>query len=1318
MAGRPAGNVITRYAGLQVQTSALGVNIPVGWGTFRCKCNLIDYLDFKSSAQRAGASGKGGSTTTGFTYSATLIMGVCEGPIDAISQVYVNGKIYVSTASVSAITAAELNNDLGAIGQSPWSYLTTNHPDHAIGYSGLVIAFASNYALGSSATTPNFSFEVVRLAGYGVAGTEDADPSLVVSDFFTNSRYGVPGWPAGLLDTASLTGAANSYQKYCLAAGLVVSPVLDQQRSATDFLNELLLATNSTVVWSEGRLKFIPYGDTALAGNGQTYTPNLTSVYSLNDDSYIVKKDGDPPILVDIKDQSDAYNVVQLEYLDRTNQYNMAIALASDAANVAQFGMRRKDPDTCHVICTPAVAAMAAQLWLQRTLYIRAQYKFTLGWMFALLEPGDLLEVTDAGLGLAVYTVRIVQIDEDEKNGTLEVTCEDYPLGVHNAPLYTMQASNPTVVNQTVDPGGVEANLLLWSQDWTNAAWTKGDVTVTAIANQLTAPSDFTNVAWSNNAITVTTAATTDPVTGLHDAQALIPTTANTSHYLLQGSPSALTAAGATFSCYVKAAGYSKVLFEINNGTNYGYAFYDLGAGTVTSFGAVAPVVVISTSITPVGGGWYMLTLSVGGLSATTYSSFIWPINNAGAQVYAGDGVSGIYAYDAQLTNGWSTADPVTGAADAQAITPDTANTIHYAYQALSIFAAANYTFSCYFKPNGYTKVTVNLTDFTANAVGASFDLVAGTVIASSALGTGVLASATIAAAGGEWQRVTLTFTGIASLNVELEPLNAAGSNSYAGDGVSGVFFYGAQLTQGVDVRPYAETTAAMSGPLIFNPPMALTPSGVEMWAAVAGGANWGGANVFVSYDGTTYEEVGTINGPSRFGALTASFASHADPDTADTLSVDLSASGGALTSAAQAVADASGTLCLINDAAPELISFETAMLTNPNRYNLTSYIRRGALNTPIGAHSAGAPFIRLDQAIFDFPYLATQAGKSVYIKFQSFNLWGGSPTPLSSCVAYTAIPVPLGARPPASSAWNAAPITITNSGQATPAILITGKSDNASASAVEFFYRQTGASAWISAGTTSNSATQFTIAPVQSGQTYDVAVAYVVNGVLGQLQIISAGATTTGTGGSGNAPGTALLNDSVAGTGKTFTCPAGSYAHVDIVITGLAGSGNGAYSGGKGGTFTDTGGGGGGAVVVKGFPVTPGTTVFTYTLPSAIGSDATCTASGLSLTAHSGTNSTGTVEGAGAAASTGNSATGATSVTAYAGHNGGLTDAWDGGGPGATINVSSGAVTAPGPDNTAQGAAGVIPGQGGAGSIYYGVQAGGGCNLMIIARS
>ena len=487
MAGRQASQTVTRYAGIQVQTSALGVQIPVGWGTHRSRCNLVDYLDFKSTPQKAAAAGKGG-VTTGYNYSASIILAIEEGPIDHITQVWVNGKQYAygsngsgvpNTQNTAPLAQVGLTLGFGAIGQTPWSYLTSAHADHAIGYSGLCIVYAENYPLDSSASTPNHSFEVVRQTGFAVGGGysgPDVDPSLVMTDFFTNTRTGVPSWPTGVLDAVSLTTAANSYQKYTLAAGLLPSPLIDQQRSATDFLNELLLATNATVLWSEGLLKFIPYGDTALAGNGAVYTPNLTPIYSLDDDDYIVKSAGDAPLTIDIQDQSDAYNVVQLEYLDRTNQYNMAIALASDAANVAQYGMRRKDPDTVHCVCTPAVAAIAAQLWLQRTLYMRTKYKFRLGWMFALLEPGDLLELTDAGLGLAAYVVRIIQIDEDEKDGTLDVTCEDLLVGVSHTPLYTMRdldADRHQPDGRSRRRRGQPAEVVA---GWTNAAWVRSSV--------------------------------------------------------------------------------------------------------------------------------------------------------------------------------------------------------------------------------------------------------------------------------------------------------------------------------------------------------------------------------------------------------------------------------------------------------------------------------------------------------------------------------------------------------------------------------------------------------------------------------------------------------------------------------------------------------------------------------------------------------------------------------------------------------------------------------------------------------------------------
>src|SRR5262249_3078654 len=113
MAGHSAGAAPTRLAGIQVQTSALGVQIPIVWGTARCKCNLVWYNNFQSKPQKA-ATGKGGSTVTGFTYSASLILGVCEGPISAIKTVYVDSKVYKDGAT-SALAQVGLSIATGAV---------------------------------------------------------------------------------------------------------------------------------------------------------------------------------------------------------------------------------------------------------------------------------------------------------------------------------------------------------------------------------------------------------------------------------------------------------------------------------------------------------------------------------------------------------------------------------------------------------------------------------------------------------------------------------------------------------------------------------------------------------------------------------------------------------------------------------------------------------------------------------------------------------------------------------------------------------------------------------------------------------------------------------------------------------------------------------------------------------------------------------------------------------------------------------------------------------------------------------------------------
>ena len=637
MGGKSTSTSATKLAEITVSTAALGLVIPKVWGTARLKTNMLWYGAFTATPHTTKAGGKGGPsvTSTTFTYSAALALGICSGPISGVPTVYVDKNVYTD-GGTTAVAQAGFSLATGTLGQSVWGWLTTNAPTQAIGYSGIAYLYAPSYSLGSSASTPNVSMEVKSSITYGAL--PDALASDILTDFLTNAKDGVPGWPTGTL------GSLTNWATYCAAANLLLSPVIDTQITAASFVDDLTASTNSLPFWSEGLLKVMPLGDASVTANSTTWNPSLSPVYTLTDSSYIPPSDGEVPIYADLSDQTDAYNIVQVEFLDRTNQYNTAIATRQDDSNIAQFGPRKMDPKTLHMICDPTVANNVAQIILQSTLYIRGEYHFTLPWNYALLEQTDLLALNDSGMGLSNFLVRITQIDDDEF-GDRNITAVEVPVGVTSPPIYTHQDSTAYVPN-------------------------------------LSAP-------------------------------------------------------------------------------------------------------------------------------------------------------------------------------------------------------AAN-----------------------------------------------------------------------------------------------------------------------VATPYFFNPPTTLTASGQETWIAVAGSVptNWGGCNVWTSLDNTNYQMVGTITNPSRYGPLTATLATSADPDTTHTLAVDLTGSAGALATATLADENALTTLCLVDN---ELVSYRTANLTSAYHYSLTN-MRRGAMGTTIASHSIGAQFVRLDEAPFVVPFNASQAGKVIYCKLQSFNSVGLGLQDLSTLTAYT----------------------------------------------------------------------------------------------------------------------------------------------------------------------------------------------------------------------------------------------------------------------------------------------------------------------------
>ena len=253
------------YTGLQLQTSVNTLPVPIVWGKTKVAANVIWYTNFQT---HGGSGGKGGffASQSGYTYSADVIMALCEGPVTGIEIIWRDQSVY---------TLADLSLTFfnGSTPQTTWGYLAANDPVEALSYQGTAYACAASYALGDEADIGNHNFEIIGvLAGTGVNGI-DADPAQVINDFLTNPQYGA-GFDPASIDATTLFGSGGdaSLQTYCRALGLAFSPALTDQEQGSSILARWLQLLNCAAVWSGGMLKFIPYGDQAIAAGNVTQT--------------------------------------------------------------------------------------------------------------------------------------------------------------------------------------------------------------------------------------------------------------------------------------------------------------------------------------------------------------------------------------------------------------------------------------------------------------------------------------------------------------------------------------------------------------------------------------------------------------------------------------------------------------------------------------------------------------------------------------------------------------------------------------------------------------------------------------------------------------------------------------------------------------------------------------------------------------------------------------------------------------------------------------------------------------------------------------
>lgn len=167
-------------------------------------------------------------------------------------------------------------------------------------------------------------------------------------------------------------------------------------------------------------------------------------------------------------------------------------------------------------------------------------------------------------------------------------------------------------------------NLLTYSEDFTNAAWTKIQTSITA--NTTVAPDGNTT------------------------ADALIEAATNAQHQMLQAAT--LTAAAYTWTVFAKAtSGSQRWLNLYPQGTGVAAAaVFDINTGTVT---LTSGPQYLGSSIVNVGNGWFRCSLTFTG-AAVSVNNVIYLSNNAtiAAPGYTGDGTSGIFLWGSQVELG------------------------------------------------------------------------------------------------------------------------------------------------------------------------------------------------------------------------------------------------------------------------------------------------------------------------------------------------------------------------------------------------------------------------------------------------------------------------------------------------------------------------------------------------------------------------------------------------------------------------------------------------------------------------------------------